>query len=125
MPLTPVGRIRARSCRVQRQPCLSGKRHVRTITGLRAATTFASEEDKRFRVPATVDLLLRQPALAASALARRLAITPQAMLRLFARLEQAGLVREMTGREFSSVHTRSATRCSSCGVIAAGGPCLV
>ena len=60
---------------------------------------FAGGEDKRSRLPATVDLLLRQPALTAPSLARRLDITPQAALRLFARLEQAGLVREVTGRE--------------------------
>src|SRR4051812_33570251 len=66
----------------------------RTLAELRAA-----EKDKRSRLPATVDLLLRQPALTAPALARRLDITPQATLRLFARLEQAGLVREVTSRD--------------------------
>jgi len=75
----------------------------RTLAELRAAEAaglaFAAEEDKRSRLPATVDLLLRQPALTAPTLARRLAITPQAALRLFARLEQAGLVREVTGRQ--------------------------
>jgi HTH DNA binding domain/Protein of unknown function (DUF1403) len=76
----------------------------RTLAELRAAEAaglaFAAAEDKRSRLPApaTVDLLLRQPALTAPTLARRLAITPQAALRLFARLEQAGLVREVTGR---------------------------
>src|SRR3954447_20280620 len=75
----------------------------RVWTELRAAETaglaFAAGEDKRSRLPATVDLLLRHPALTAPALARRLDITPQASLRLFARLEQAGLVREVTGRK--------------------------
>jgi len=74
----------------------------RTLAELRAAETtgvaFAAGEDRRSRLPATVDLLLHQPALTAPALARRLDITPQAALRLFARLEQAGLVREVTGR---------------------------
>ncbi|MBS0641958.1 MAG: MarR family transcriptional regulator [Proteobacteria bacterium] len=64
-----------------------------------AGLAFAAGEDKRSRLPATVDLLLRQPALTAPALARRLDITPQAALRLFARLEQAGLVQEVTGRD--------------------------
>jgi hypothetical protein len=75
----------------------------RLWTELRAAEAgglaFAAGEDKRSRLPATVDLLLRNPALTAPALARQLDITPQAALRLFARLEQAGLVREVTGRD--------------------------
>src|SRR4051794_5496176 len=75
----------------------------RTLTELRAAEAAglacATGEDKRSRLPATVDLLLRQPALTAPALAGRLDITPQAALRLFTRLDQAGLVREVTGRD--------------------------
>src|SRR4051812_38627784 len=63
-----------------------------------AGLEFAAGEDKRSRLPSTVDLLLRLPALTVPALARRLDITPQAALRLFARLEQAGLVREVTAR---------------------------
>ena len=80
----------------------SARAGSRTLTELRAAETtgvaFAAGEDRRSRLPATVDLLLHQPALTAPALARRLDITPQAALRLFARLAQAGLVREVTGR---------------------------
>jgi hypothetical protein len=81
----------------------SARAGSRIVPELRAAEAaglaFAAGEDKRSRLPATVDLLLRQPALTAPALARRLDITPQAALRLFARLEQAGLVREVTGRD--------------------------
>jgi len=75
---------------------------MRVLTELRAAEGaglgFAAREDKRSRLPAVVELLVRQPALTAPALARRLAITPQAALRLLSRLEQAQLVREVTGR---------------------------
>ena len=64
----------------------SARAGSRLLVELRAAETaglaFAAGEDKRSRLPATVDLLLRQPALTAPALARRLAITPQAALRL-------------------------------------------
>ena len=74
----------------------------RVLAGLlaaeRAGLAFAAGADKRSRLPATVDLLLRQPAITAPALARQLAITPQAGLRLLARLEEAGLIREVTGR---------------------------
>ena len=80
----------------------SARAGSRLLAELRDAETaglaFAAGEDKRSRLPATVDLLLREPALTAPALARRLAITPQAALRLLARLAQAGLVREVTGR---------------------------
>jgi DNA-binding MarR family transcriptional regulator len=81
----------------------SARAGTRTLAELRVAEVaglaFAAEEDKRSRLPATVDLLLRQPALTAPSLARQLDITPQAALRLFTRLEQAGLVREVTGRD--------------------------
>jgi HTH DNA binding domain len=74
----------------------------RILADLRAAESaglaFAAREDKRSRLPATVEMLLRQPALTAPALARRLEITPQAALRLFSRLEREGLVGEVTGR---------------------------
>jgi DNA-binding MarR family transcriptional regulator len=53
-------------------------------------------------------------AFAAPALARRLDITPQAALRLFARLEQAGLVREVMGRDSFRAFTlgvRSTVQC--------------
>ena len=74
----------------------------RILAELRAAESaglgFAAREDKRSRLPATVELLVRQPALTAPALARWLAITPQAALRLLSRLEREGLVREVTGR---------------------------
>ncbi|MBS0642191.1 MAG: hypothetical protein JSS43_20175, partial [Proteobacteria bacterium] len=71
----------------------SARAGSRIVSELRVAEAaglaFAAGEDKRSRLPATVDLLLRQPVLTAPALARRLDITPQASLRLFARLEQA------------------------------------
>ena len=80
----------------------SARAGSRILAALRAAETaglaFAAREDKRSRLPDTVDLLLREPALTAPALARQLGITPQAVLRLLARLAQAGLVREVTGR---------------------------
>ncbi len=80
----------------------SARSGSRTLVELRAAEAaglaFTAGEDKRSRLPDTVDLLLRQPALTAAALARQLNITPQAALRLFARLEREGLVREVTGR---------------------------
>jgi DNA-binding IclR family transcriptional regulator len=47
---------------------------------------------------ALLDHLLRQPATTAPALAWTLEITPQAALRLLARLQQEGLVTEVTGR---------------------------
>jgi hypothetical protein len=74
----------------------------RILAELRAAESaglgFAAREDKRSRLPATVEMLVRQPALTAAALARRVEITPQAALRLFSRLEREGLVGEVTGR---------------------------
>jgi hypothetical protein len=74
----------------------------RTIAALRqaeaAGAALAAQQDKRSHLGAAIEALLRQPALTASALARQLAITPQAALRLCARLDQAGLVREVTGR---------------------------
>ena len=75
---------------------------MRVLTELRAAESaglgFAAQEDKRSRLPAAVALLVRQPALTAPALARRLEITPQAALRLLGRLEREGVVKEVTGR---------------------------
>ena len=75
----------------------SARAGSRIVSELRVAEAaglaFAAGEDKRSRLPTTVDLLLRQPALTAPSLARRLDITPQAALRLFARLGQAELMR--------------------------------
>ena len=63
-----------------------------------AGAALAAQQDKRSHLGAAIEALLRQPALTASALARHLGITPQAALRLCARLNNAGLVREVTGR---------------------------
>jgi predicted Rossmann fold nucleotide-binding protein DprA/Smf involved in DNA uptake len=74
----------------------------RTLAGLRqaeaAGVALAAGQDKRSRLPAVLDHLLRQPAVTAPALARRLEITPQATLRLLGQLAAAGVVSEITGR---------------------------
>jgi hypothetical protein len=76
---------------------------TRTLAGLRAAkaagAALAAGQDRRSRLPAAIALLLRHPALTAAALARQLAITPQAALRLLDGLRAAGLVGEVTGRK--------------------------
>jgi hypothetical protein len=64
-----------------------------------AGSALAEGQDKRSRLPQAVGLLLRHPALTATALARHLAVTPQAALRLLTRLEAAGVVAEITGRK--------------------------
>jgi Fic family protein len=75
---------------------------LRALAGLRqaevAGAELAGQQDKRSRLPVVLDHLLRQPATTAPALARTLEITPQAALRLLARLQQEGLVTEVTGR---------------------------
>jgi hypothetical protein len=74
----------------------------RTLAALRqaeaAGAVLAAQQDKRSHLGAAIEALLRQPALTAPTLARQLAITSQAALRLCARLDQAGLVREVAGR---------------------------
>ena len=54
--------------------------------------------DQRGRLPEVVDFVLREPAVTAKSLARRLRITPQAALRLLTALARSGVVRETTGR---------------------------
>lgn len=54
--------------------------------------------DQRGRLPEAADFVLREPAVTAKSLARRLRITPQAALRLLVALAKAGVVRETTGR---------------------------
>jgi hypothetical protein len=74
----------------------------RLLDGLRAAAEagqpLVKDVNAGSRLPAVLDQLLRQPAVTAPRLAAQLAITPQAALRLLARLQAAGLVREVTGR---------------------------
>jgi hypothetical protein len=76
---------------------------LRTLAALReaaeAALVLAAREDRRSKLPAVLDALLQSPAVTAASLARVLAITPQAALRLLERLGGAGLVREVTGRK--------------------------
>ena len=76
---------------------------VRMLAALRqaeqAGAALAAGPDRRSHRPAVLALLLRQPALTAPALARALAITPQAALRLLAPLAAAGVVAEVTGRK--------------------------
>jgi Fic family protein len=80
----------------------SARAGARILTALRdaqaAGTDLADQQDRRSKLPDAVTLLLRHPALTAPALARQLGITPQATLRLLARLVDAGVVREVTGR---------------------------
>ena len=64
-----------------------------------AGSALAAGQDKRSRLRQAVGLLLRHPALTAAALARHLAVTPQAALRILDRLEAAGLAAEITGRK--------------------------
>ena len=52
----------------------------------------------RSKMPAAIELLLREPVMTAADLARRLDITPQASLALLRQLVDGGLVREATGR---------------------------
>jgi hypothetical protein len=81
----------------------SARAGARTLASLRAAETagvaLASKQDRRSRRPAAIALLLRHPALTAPTLARQLAITPQAALRLLGGFKAAGLVGEITGRK--------------------------
>jgi Fic family protein len=76
---------------------------LRTLAALRdaaeAATALAATEDRRSKLPAALALLLQTPAVTAASLARALAITPQAALRLLERLRRAGLVHEVSGRK--------------------------
>lgn len=80
----------------------SARAGSRLLDGLRTAAeagqALAKEANAGSRLPTVLDQLLRQPALTAPTLARSLAITPQAALRLLARLGAAGLVREITRR---------------------------
>lgn len=63
--------------------------------------------DRRARMPAALDAVLRTPAVTARGLAASLRITPQAALRLLGELVEAGVVRETTGRRsFRAFATR-------------------
>lgn len=55
--------------------------------------------DRRARLPAALEAVLRSPAVTARGLAQALRITPQAALRLLTELGEAGIVRETTGRK--------------------------
>ena len=76
---------------------------LRTLAALRqaevAGVALAAGQDKRSRLPAALDHLLRQAAVTAPALARSLEVTPQAALRLLGQLVTAGVVSEITGRK--------------------------
>jgi hypothetical protein len=52
----------------------------------------------RSKMPAAIDVLVREPATTAASLAHRLKITPQASLGLLRQAAEAGLVHEATGR---------------------------
>ena len=52
----------------------------------------------RSKMPAAIELLVREPVMTAAGLARRLDISPQAALALLRQLVEAGLIREATGR---------------------------
>ena len=54
--------------------------------------------DRRSRLPATVDALLRAPVLTPKALAARLQVAPQTATVLLGDLQARGLVQEVTGR---------------------------
>jgi hypothetical protein len=54
--------------------------------------------DKRARLPDAVDALLRTPVLTPSALAARLRVVPQTATAVLRTLQDAGVVREVTGR---------------------------
>jgi hypothetical protein len=70
--------------------------------------------DRRARLPDALAAVLRHPALTPLMLARQLRITPQAAARLLARLAQAGIVAEITGRKsfraFAIVASRGVPR---------------
>jgi DNA-binding MarR family transcriptional regulator len=69
---------------------------------LAAAATGAAlvqDLDKRSQLGAATQAVLRLPAITPKGLARQLDITPQAALRLLARLTDAGVIREVTGRK--------------------------
>jgi predicted Rossmann fold nucleotide-binding protein DprA/Smf involved in DNA uptake len=63
-----------------------------------AGAALTQDIDQRGRLPDALDFVLREPVVTAKSLARHLRITPQAALRLLVMLEQAGAVRETTGR---------------------------
>jgi predicted ArsR family transcriptional regulator len=75
----------------------------RTLTALRQAAdkaeTLAADQHGRSRLPDVLEQLLRTPAVTAGSLARTLAITPQAALRILERLVAAGMATEVTGRK--------------------------
>jgi ribosomal protein S25 len=54
--------------------------------------------DKRARLPDAVDALLRTPVLTPSALAARLKVAPQTATAVLRTLQDAGVIREVTGR---------------------------
>ncbi len=54
--------------------------------------------DRRSRLPAALDALLRAPVLTPKALAARLRIAPQTATALLRTLQVKGVVREVTGR---------------------------
>jgi DUF1365 family protein len=82
------------------EAALAGSRILSALRRAEAAgMALAAGEDRRSRLPATLALLLRHPALTASALAALLAITPQAALRILIRVAAAGVAAEVTGRK--------------------------
>ena len=67
-------------------------------TGPGGATTLTARCDRRFRLPDALDAVLAAPVLTPKALARQLALSPQAATRLLATLAETGVIREITGR---------------------------
>jgi HTH DNA binding domain len=77
----------------------SGLRELERLQRAAAAgAALTTAIDQRGRLPGAVDFVLREPAVTAKSLARRLRITPQAALRLLTALAKAGVIRETTGR---------------------------
>lgn len=62
------------------------------------ARVLTTQADKRSRLPDTVDLLLRSPALTPKALAAKLRIAPQTATALLRALQTKAVIREVTGR---------------------------
>jgi DNA-binding IclR family transcriptional regulator len=75
-----------------------GRERNRLQAAAAAGARLTARCDRRFRLPDALDAVLATPVLTPKALARQLALSPQAATLLLATLAETGVIREITGR---------------------------
>lgn len=99
MPFAAAGREALAWLDLVTEAARTGLRELETLlAAAERGAPLVERVDRRSRLPAAFEEVLRAPALTAGTLAKRLDITRHAALRLLKELEDAGVVKEMTGR---------------------------